>query len=330
MWFMAESYNCPTIALARKNAPTLQYLVITSEYPANLAGLIQNPDGSYVTFPCMYVLKFRDGSEDRVPERVTFWGAVPFPRLRHIESDSSYPFGDDVLFRGNSGTLEHLELLISDLLVSIIIEYNVFTPTGHPNLRRVLTKYPVDEMPIFFDTTADALQFMLSIGSGAPRRELEGDHSSSDLAPAFLSTLNHASIQVLTLSNFIPELADVIALISSLPALSNLRTSPPVIGSITNDVDRDKLPSYILSTYAPVSRRFRYLDHLRFQMTYRLDNVRCVLLVALAYPNYTYSDQDGGVGKRLKNELKRVIASDMFKPHVSRLQSFLNNCIGSL
>ncbi|KAJ2337625.1 hypothetical protein GGH92_007497, partial [Coemansia sp. RSA 2673] len=210
--FMIDSYTCPSIQLVRHNAPTLQSLLLVSDCVADLAGLIQRPDGSYVTYPHLRSLELRDDSDDYTPERIAVKGVVPFPRLQCICLYSCYPFCDDVLFRGNSSTLEHLELFMSDLLVSVIFDHNVFTPTSHPNLRRVVTKYPPEEYPSQFDTPADALQFMLSIGSGAPVREVEGDHLSSELVPALLSTLNYASIRALTLPFPLLELLDIVAL----------------------------------------------------------------------------------------------------------------------
>ncbi|KAJ2419126.1 hypothetical protein GGF41_004760, partial [Coemansia sp. RSA 2531] len=241
--FKVDSYTCPSIELVRQNASTLQHLVLLSDFPADLAGLIQSPDGNYVMYPHLRDLKLRDESDDYTPERVAIKGVVPFPSLRHIRLLSCYPFGDDILFRGNSSTLERLELVMSDLLVSIIFDHNIFTPTSHPNLRRIVTKYPPEEYPSQFDTPADALRFMLSICPGAPVREVEGDHSSSELVPALLMTLNYASIRVITLPFPGLELLDIISLARALPALSTLRTLPPIFGSIPNHVDMDDLPT---------------------------------------------------------------------------------------
>ncbi|KAJ2250985.1 hypothetical protein GGI13_003947 [Coemansia sp. RSA 455] len=325
--FKVDSYTCPSIELVRQNASTLQTLMLDSDCVADLASLIQSPDGSYVTYPHLLYLYLHDDSDDYTPERVAVKGVVPFPRLQRICLHSSYPFGDDVLFRGNSSTLERLELFMNDLLVSIIFDHNVFTPTSHPNLRRVVTKYSPEEYPSQLDTPADTLQFMLSIGSGAPVREVEGDHSSSELVPALLSTLNYASIRVLTLPFLRLELLDIVALVRTLPALSTLRTLPPIFGSIPNHVDMDGLPTYITATYAPDGRRLQYWNYQPGPPLYRADNATCMLLLALAYPDYTYIGMLGGEAKGFREELETAIALNMFKPYAPRLQDFVRRSV---
>ncbi|KAJ2030327.1 hypothetical protein IWW57_001241 [Coemansia sp. S610] len=46
-----NGYGCPLIQLVRRNALTLQYLRLLCDYVIDAAGLIQNPDGSYVMYP---------------------------------------------------------------------------------------------------------------------------------------------------------------------------------------------------------------------------------------------------------------------------------------
>ncbi|KAJ2073168.1 hypothetical protein GGH13_002185 [Coemansia sp. S155-1] len=325
--FFIDSYTCPSIQLVRHNAPTLQSLLLVSDCVADLAGLIQSPDGSYVTYPHLCSLELRDDSDDYTPERVAVKGVVPFPLLQRICLRSSYPFGDDVLFRGNSSTLERLELFMSDLLVSIIFDHNVFTPTSHPNLRRVVTKYPPEEYPSQCDTPADTLRFMLSIGPGAPVREVEGDHSSSELVPALISTLNYASIRVLTLPFLRLELLDIVVLVRALPALSTLRTSPPIFGSIPNHVDMNDLPTYITATYAPDGRRLQYWNYQTGPPLHRAEHATCMLLLALAYPDYTYIGIFGGEAKGFREALEAAIASNIFKPYAPRLQDFMRRSV---
>ncbi|KAJ2066669.1 hypothetical protein GGI08_001754 [Coemansia sp. S2] len=330
MSFTVDGYTCSSIQLARQNAPTLQNLVLRSDFPADLAGLIQSPNGSYVTYPCLRTLKLSDDADDDVPERVIFKGVVPFPSLRHIRLLSCYPFGDDVLFRGNSSTLEHLELFVSDLLVSIIIDYHVFTSTSHPKLRQIHTQYPVDEFPSQFATPADTLRFMLSIGSKAPVRSIIGDHSSSELVPALALDLNCASIQYLDLPHSHLDLLDIIALVKVLPALFSLHTALPVFGLILDHVDRDKLPAFITATYAPLGRRFRYGHYRNYPAPSLVEAAPCMLLLALVYPNYTYSDRRWADTKGFMDEIEAAVALDMFKPYAPRLQAFLQRIMKSL
>ncbi|KAJ2813860.1 hypothetical protein H4S07_000344, partial [Coemansia furcata] len=73
-----DNYPGPILQLARLAAETLQTFEIGSFYGVDVSGLIQddNDDSNYVEYP------------------------------------SSYPFGDDVVFRGSGATLEYLEVAL--------------------------------------------------------------------------------------------------------------------------------------------------------------------------------------------------------------------------
>ncbi|KAJ2459668.1 hypothetical protein GGF42_001324, partial [Coemansia sp. RSA 2424] len=318
-----DGYNCQSIHLARQNAPTLQSLTLISLFVANFAGLIQSPDGSYVSYPALHTLNLRDETEDEIAKHVFFKDIVPFPRLRLLCLFSCYPFGDDVLFRSNASTLQCLGLVLSDLLVSIITEYNVFTPTSHSKLQYVETRYPLDAMPLAFNTTADSLQFMLSIGQRAPVRDIEGAESSVDLVPALMSSYNFACIQMLILPFFYPELWDVVALVKELPLLSDLQTSVVVLGSVPVGVTKSELPEYMISTYVPIGKRFRCWN---FDYECHDDDsniVECALLLALVCPNFTLANPLIGDKTKYKRMAEAAIASDMFRKYAPRLQCFL-------
>ncbi|KAJ2609173.1 hypothetical protein GGF44_006316 [Coemansia sp. RSA 1694] len=320
---MADGYNCQSIQLARQNAPTLQSLTLISLFVANFADLIQSPDGSYVSYPALHTLKLHDETEDEIAKHVVFKDIVPFPRLRQLCLFSCYPFGDDVLFRGNAATLQCLGLVLSDLLVSIINEYNVFTPTSHPELQYVQTRYPLDAMPLAFNTTADSLQFMLSIGLGAPIRTIEGAESSVDLVPALMSSYNFACIQMLILPFFYPELWDVIALVKELPLLSDLQTSVVVLGPMPIGITKSELPEYMITTYAPIGKRFRCW-HFNYECHDDDSNIaECMFLLALVCPNFTLANPSIGDKTKYKRMVEAAITSDMLKKYASRLQCFL-------
>ncbi|KAJ2859738.1 hypothetical protein GGH94_005940 [Coemansia aciculifera] len=86
---------CPDLALT---------INIWSYYEADISGLIRDDDdGNYAVYPLI---------------------------LR-----SHYPFGDDVVFRGNDATLEYLKVALYPELVTILERHNVFTRTSHPQLK---------------------------------------------------------------------------------------------------------------------------------------------------------------------------------------------------
>ncbi|KAJ2741355.1 hypothetical protein GGI20_005250, partial [Coemansia sp. BCRC 34301] len=88
--------------------------------------------------------------------------------------DYVYPFGDDVLFRGNAATLERLALILDAKAVTMLREHKVFTPTSHPRLGVVDISFDDNFAPDVFATAAECMQFVLDIGPTAPVRGLEG------------------------------------------------------------------------------------------------------------------------------------------------------------
>ncbi|KAJ2898713.1 hypothetical protein IWW38_001261, partial [Coemansia aciculifera] len=94
---------------------------------------------------------------------------VPFPVLKRLSIGSSYPFAEDVVFRGNSGTLEKLSITLDKDLVDILNNERVFE---NPNkvLRTVTVKLsknfnginmvPDDDISRFFCNLTSAARFV--------------------------------------------------------------------------------------------------------------------------------------------------------------------------
>ncbi|KAJ2817589.1 hypothetical protein FBU31_006172, partial [Coemansia sp. 'formosensis'] len=245
------------IMLARQSAQTLQHLDSLFSQPANLVDLIQSADNSYVTYPRLSILILYSPLNDNRPSRPVFEGAVPFPNLRLIVLRNIYPFGDDVLFRGNAGTLEGLDLPYDHISATMLIKRKVFTPTSHPKLLYVKAWRIGSVVPDTFATFMEEMRFTLSIGPGASIREIERPQSVSEIVLAFTSMGHYACIQALILPCISLGLLDIITLIKSLPLLSDLTVSPftrePEIAGVT----QSELPTYMISTYFPMGERFR-------------------------------------------------------------------------
>ncbi|KAJ2810535.1 hypothetical protein GGI24_006995, partial [Coemansia furcata] len=155
------------VHVARQNAQTLQKLTLAFQLQINIADLVQSPGGGYVKYPCLSTLfldldtwpTFTPLSVDR---RV-----VPFPSLRSLNLSYDYPFDDDVLFRGNSATLEYLRVMPGRGFCDVVRKYNVFTPTSHPKLQWVESVRLLYDRESQFTSTEAHLQFMLNIAPNA-------------------------------------------------------------------------------------------------------------------------------------------------------------------
>ncbi|KAJ2868872.1 hypothetical protein GGH93_006338, partial [Coemansia aciculifera] len=81
-----------------------------------------------------------------------------------------------------------------------------------------------------------------------------------------------------------------------------------------------KLSEYMVSTYAPMGKRFRCWHIGRYA-----GNVECMILLALACPNFDYVAMDQEERKPFMKDLKMFIGLDRFKPYAPRLCRLLFN-----
>ncbi|KAJ1905369.1 hypothetical protein GGI09_002179 [Coemansia sp. S100] len=307
--------------LARQSASTLESLDIFILETNGAICIIQDSDGTCAIYPRLTTLCLDGDSDDSDILPPGSKDVVPFPSLRRLMSRFKYPLGDDTFLRGNSATLEYLSMPLTRSTVAMLQKHSIFTPQSHPRLRHVNIECHYDLVPDSFATNTKALQFILGIGTKAPTRLTNLPVTGAELIGVIPSLNNLTSVQVLSLNWTTLDLWQAIALLKTLPLLSDLRTLPPVIGPLPADVALDDLPAHVVSTFAPMGTKFR-LWHLfdpddRNTMD---DSLSCVLLLALVCPNF-FRITANFIGYNQSLEMiEEAITSDMFKPYASRLQ----------
>ncbi|KAJ2461295.1 hypothetical protein GGF42_000281 [Coemansia sp. RSA 2424] len=316
------------VQLARQNALTLQSLAMSMSRVQDTVDLVQNSISDYIQYPCLRTLKHTSCEyeyEDR-SEPLVFKGAVPFPSLQRLLIRTIYPFGDDTFFRGNAGMLERLAITLDRQTFIMLQRHTVFTASSHPNLRCVETSLASKLGFNNFAAPVDFIRFALSIGPAAPVRAIEDLASDILVSPQGFSAIGkHLSIQVLWLPRTNVQLWTIIALIKSLPLLSDLRTRMPSLGDMPDGTTLALLPDYVVSNYAPMGERFRC-----WSIVYEFGSIHnhvahCVLLLALVFPNFSYPTVFGSnEPERLTEILERVLATDMYKPYAPQLSHLLS------
>ncbi|KAJ2461379.1 hypothetical protein GGF42_000228 [Coemansia sp. RSA 2424] len=310
--------------LARQNAQTLQSLTLSFDHTACPSILIQNADGSHVTYPQLLTLKMPWYPERSDLQRPVFSSdAVPFPSFRSVNVPNFYPFGDDTLFRGNATTLERLTMRLDASTVAMLRRCNAFMAGSHPKLRHVNVSYDDGLIPGTFATAEESVLFALSIGPRASVRELSCAAPTEAPATALVHLGNYANIQILTLARIRLEVWDVIALIKSLPLLTDLHSSYPHLEALPTGVTQDELPAYVCSRYAPASKRLRCIHLDKNWYGIGTEFVLPVLLLALACPSFDFAVLPRGVRVSFMEEMERTIASNSFKQYAPRLQRLL-------
>ncbi|KAJ2095998.1 hypothetical protein GGI09_004590 [Coemansia sp. S100] len=312
------------VQLTRRCALTLQSLDIGSPNAMDISGIVRDAEGNYTVYPRLLTLKLNLYVRWYSRQPCAFAGAVPFPNLRHISIIRIYPFDDDILFRGSAATLESLQVELSGALVGVIKQYSVFACDSHPKLRYVdywISKFEL--LPRHFTDWATVAQFLLSMTSRATVIQIRGDPINIAYSPSFLLLCNYTHIQRLYLQYVVPSLWDVIALSKSLPLLSDLQTCTSHLAPLPVGVTDEKLLEHVLSNYYPMGQRFRCW-HIAFYEEYNFKEIaRCVLLLALVCPNFTYAAVDKYHRKEFMATMKASIESPEFIRHAPRLRCLL-------
>ncbi|KAJ2055987.1 hypothetical protein GGI17_006423 [Coemansia sp. S146] len=313
----------PFIQLARMNALTLLSLVLECEHDIDILSLVQDAGGNDVTYPRLLALKLWAVFNSNDLKRPVFHGAVPFPILRRLRIILECPFDDDTFFRGNAATLEWLDMQLDSLNASMLRRFKVFVPGSHPKLQSVKLWYNDDFGSELLASPAETIQFMYNIGSGAAVREHMQAGHPRNYVPMSLSLGIHACIQVLSLLGLRLDLWQIVALIKSLPLLSDLQTSLPSLEPMPDGVTMDELPEYIISNYAPMGKRFRCWHLNNGHIYNHTELMTCVLLLALACPNFDYAVPPFFQRELFMEQMKKDIGSDRFKSYAPRLRRLL-------
>ncbi|KAJ2056267.1 hypothetical protein GGI17_006285 [Coemansia sp. S146] len=314
------------LPLIRRSTQTLQFLGLDVG-DVETTGAVRDPDsGDYLEYPCLHTLIIRLFRNPWPSQEAFSKDIVLFPRLLRLTVSYRYPFGDDLPFRGNSGTLEYLELRLLPETVSILKKYRVFTPTSHPNLKCVKLNMPLRRVPDIFATATEYMQFVLSIGPGASVREITESTEYPEEHTLALSMLkDHGCIQILSFPYTIMSLWEAISLVKSLPLLSDLTTKAPVLGELPQGVGLPELPSSICATYAPMGKRFRCW-HICTYWNEKVDYIKlatCILSLALACPNFDYAAVDGDHRETFMKGMQEKIDEPEFSQDAPRLRRLL-------
>ncbi|KAJ2468762.1 hypothetical protein GGI03_000791 [Coemansia sp. RSA 2337] len=121
-------------SLVHKCANVLQYLDIGIH---RAKALIYDVNDVPVVYPKLLHLQMYMAGLNDSSAPVFAPGIVPFPVLKSLQLQMGYPFGDDVMFRGNSATLEELEIRLSREMMAMLNNSQAFGKE-YKNLKRAL------------------------------------------------------------------------------------------------------------------------------------------------------------------------------------------------
>ncbi|KAJ2797717.1 hypothetical protein H4S07_005876, partial [Coemansia furcata] len=133
--------NDATLEYIHRLAPTLQSLSITYKSVTRTEKLFIDNNDELVVYPKLQSLTFMTWAQEKIAYRPVVDLLVPFPKLKKLRINMEYPFGDDVLFRGNSETLEKLHIELDILTIVMLKRYNVFTGNKFKRLHNISAEF---------------------------------------------------------------------------------------------------------------------------------------------------------------------------------------------
>ncbi|KAJ2347504.1 hypothetical protein GGH91_001790, partial [Coemansia sp. RSA 2671] len=129
--------NQATLTFIHRLAPTLQTIEITYKTVSRSERLFLDANDQLVVYPSLQSLVFSSWEQGKITYRPVVEHVVPFPKLRKLRINMEYPFGDDLLFRGNSETLELLHIELDIQTIVMMKKYSIFAGNKFKRLHNI-------------------------------------------------------------------------------------------------------------------------------------------------------------------------------------------------
>ncbi|KAJ2860600.1 hypothetical protein GGH94_005406 [Coemansia aciculifera] len=321
--FLGPAVSCaPFVHLAYRNAGTLEVLDIERVEESDWRNLIY---GS-TDVPATYTnLTYFDIHILDVPYSST-WAAIadttPFPILSSLGIYDYYPFDDDVLFRGNGGTLQYLCIPFSALARSVFGRFDIFKRSGVRRMNRISIGKVTNEDDAFLEGNADghigrSLQRVYEV---AATLRVKNDSSERHMFNALKSAPRLANIQHLYFSRETFKLDDLVCLVAALPSLVSISCTVSGIGPEIEAISEDKRPSSLRTKHYPLSNNFRKLRILNSSNIPTQDIAYIGMLLAVLCPKFGHVDLSSELRYMFNREIAWAMINDPFRPYSSCLE----------
>ncbi|KAJ2257873.1 hypothetical protein GGI13_000778 [Coemansia sp. RSA 455] len=254
------------------------------------------------------------------------WAAIadvaPFPILRSLCVYNDYPFDDDLLFRGNGGTLQNLHLPFSTLARNILGRFDILKRRGVTRMNKISIGGVVDGDDEFLEGNVDGHieQQIHRIHEVATMLSLVNDSSERRMFNALKSAPRLANIQYLDFTDETFKLGDIVNLVAALPNLVSMSCAVGGIGPEIEAIPDDKRPSSLRTKHYPLSNNFRKLRVLDSSAIPAQDIAYVSMLLAVMCPKFGHVDLSSKLRYTFNREIAWAMINDPFRPYSSCLE----------
>ncbi|KAJ2732852.1 hypothetical protein IW152_003508 [Coemansia sp. BCRC 34962] len=280
--------------------------------------LFSDVNGNEVVYPNLQYLELliHFGNQPDIVAAVST--STPFPALRTLKLDGTYPFDDDVLFRGNSTTLESLSLRLDDKLIDILSRERVFK-----NKLKVLRNLTIYKLSINngapVDSQVNIGNFLNDTMSTVKRLTVSDPKAVTACIEAAEQGSGFQNIEAFRVNYHGLTIFEILRVLKAFPALITLESSISVLGPELKNISAMNLPDYIASTYCNAGKNLQVWRMTFFAKSDDAQFIDCLLLLALASPQLrrleflsrTVTDYQGRVAEALKSETYSKYAAQL-------------------
>ncbi|KAJ2730736.1 hypothetical protein IW152_005035 [Coemansia sp. BCRC 34962] len=327
-----NSMVCPAFGrLARLNAGTLTSLTVGLLEPDDWSSFIFDENKNPVVYSRLITLRIHitHGIQFRYETNLPpINNAAPFPNITALEVKGAYPFVDDMVFRGNGGTLKNLRIPILAIHSKILSRFNVLGRSGVTRMnaihidmlsdwlmdRRILSRmYTVDDTSMA-DQFPSILETAITLTLGSDTKQYHAFKALCMAPPT-------AILQHLTISAPVFTTLQIIQIVQALPTLISFACdlSKKVSGS-TEAMPDHELPGALREKYYPLSHNFARLSASRGGCTSTNKMAIAAMQIAIICPSFTFVDIIPGLRKDLKHKIRLAMAKDRFKPYADLMR----------
>ncbi|KAI9502029.1 hypothetical protein BX070DRAFT_236296 [Coemansia spiralis] len=323
-------YNCRQSIEAfqqiiKLNTSILTSLTIHGYYYSSISYLVQDSDGNLIVYPQLERLEFHgDSTKNAWDAFTTDKNVALFPALKSLEWPSFHAFRDDTLFRGNSNTLEHLNLRIDSYFVKVMQDYNVFANYKYQKLRSIVSLNGSNPNCEQLDDDT-FLRFNLGFLSPATRAlSVETFEKSLPVIDIMSAYPYLDNLRILDIRHTTFELLDICDLIKLLPNLTDLGCKHGEISADSKGNEHSTLLERLSLIYYPLSQRLKcWVVPATFNFEIKSVAITAIILTILC-PSFTFAAVWSPSLNSYHRKLSSLIASEPYSKYSDRLQCLFN------
>ncbi|KAJ2558987.1 hypothetical protein EV175_000544 [Coemansia sp. RSA 1933] len=308
-------------SLIEKSVSTLESLDYYDGCFDNMRSLVIGQNGDPLVYPKLKNLIVGNDECGPFGDKVRIDSSiVPFPALRYLMWRSVYIFEDDALFRGNSDTLEYLDIEVDIDLVQTLHRLAVFAPGKYSRLCYVAVTY-CQPSPDKYLEIDEYVRFVIGLLSPTTT-VLSLTRYFHNMVVADADSLCFGNIQTLTLTGFCGTQYVLLDIVKLFPRMTRLTCAQ---GSLVADLRGRQIRSYddLHTEYYPLSSSFRHWEAVPGLVRDVKAIAHMALLFTILCPNFELTYVSSEFSKKFEQFMRRTIRSGRHKDHADRLQHLL-------